>query len=103
MNMGFIHRDTTDRMDDSVRVWLVERTYSDDEQNLIILTYATPDGHYEFRKERALPSFSGASRGTSASLLVERDNLAEVGEDTQQRYTDEVARMREKHEPTDEI
>jgi hypothetical protein len=34
----------TDAPSDAVRVWLVERTYSDDEQNLIILTYATPDG-----------------------------------------------------------
>jgi len=36
----------------SVRVWLVERTYSDDEQNVIILTYATTDGTRYFRKER---------------------------------------------------
>jgi hypothetical protein len=36
---------------ETVRVWLVERTYSDDEQNLIILTYATPDGSRDYRKE----------------------------------------------------
>lgn len=30
--------------DDTVRVWLVERTDSDDEQNVVVLTYATPDG-----------------------------------------------------------
>ncbi|MFQ3320223.1 MAG: hypothetical protein ACI80F_002301, partial [Natronomonas sp.] len=47
---------------DSVRVWLVERTYGDDEQNLIILTYATPDGERYLRKERALTSFTGAAR-----------------------------------------
>jgi len=39
-------------MDEVVRVWPVERTYSDDELNLIILTYATLDGHRYFRKER---------------------------------------------------
>jgi len=49
------------------RVWLVERTYSDDEQNLIILTYATADGRQDFRKERALTSFSGDHRETSVS------------------------------------
>lgn len=27
-----------------VRVWLVERTYSNHEQNLVISVYATPDG-----------------------------------------------------------
>lgn len=90
-------------MDDTVRVWMVERTYSDDEQNLIILTYATPDGRYEFRKERALTSFSGSDRETSASLLVERDNLAEVDDDSRQRYKEEVTRMQEKHEPTDAL
>lgn len=40
--------------DDTVQVWLVERTYSGDEQNLIILTYATTERGYEFRKKRAL-------------------------------------------------
>lgn len=90
-------------MDDTERVWLVERTYSDDEQNLIILTYATMDGRYEFRKERALTSFSGSDRETSASLLVERNNLATVDDDTQQRYSDEVTRMKRKHEPTDSV
>lgn len=90
-------------MDDTVRVWMVERTYSDDEQNLIILTYATPDGRYEFRKERALTSFSSSERETSASLLVERDNLAAVDDETQQRYEKEVKRMQEKHAPTDTV
>jgi len=28
----------------AVRVWLVERTFSDDEQNVIVHVYATPDG-----------------------------------------------------------
>jgi hypothetical protein len=44
--------------EEPVQVWLVERTYSDDEQNMIILTYATTDGERYFRKERALTSFS---------------------------------------------
>ncbi|MFC5277439.1 hypothetical protein ACFPM1_01460 [Halorubrum rubrum] len=35
------------------RMWLVERTYSDDEQNMVILTYATPDGaQYSERNAR---------------------------------------------------
>ena len=52
--------------DGDVRVWLVERTYSDDEQNIIILTYATTDGKQYFRKERALTSFSGGRETTAA-------------------------------------
>ena len=45
--------------DDEIRAWLVERTFSDDEQNLVILVYATTDGERYLRKERALTSFAG--------------------------------------------
>ena len=53
---------------DGVEVWLVERTYSDDEQNLVVLTYATPDGERYFRKERALttPTTRSETRDCSA-------------------------------------
>jgi hypothetical protein len=88
----------------TIRVWLVERTYSDDEQNLIVLTYATPDGHREFRKERALTSFTGASRRTPVSLEIEETNLGVVEDpETRKWYADEVTRMAEKHEPGDAL
>jgi len=84
----------------SVRVWLVERTYGDDEQNMIILTYATPDGRRDFRKERALTSFTGDHRETPVSTLVDPDNLGTVDdEDRRDRYVTEIERMREKHAP----
>lgn len=67
----------SDQSKDDVRVWLVERTYSDDEQNLIILTYATPDGEQYYRKERALTSFSDV-RDTTAAVDAEPDNLGMV-------------------------
>jgi hypothetical protein len=87
-------------MGDDVRVWLVERTYSDDEQNLIILTHATPDGGREFRKERALPSFSGPARQTPVSVRVEPSNLATVEDElTRERYAAEADRMAAKHGP----
>jgi hypothetical protein len=88
----------------TVRVWLVERTYSDDEQNLIILTYATPDGSREFRKERALTSFTGDHRETTAALDVDPDNLGSVDDpETRERYAAEVERLRERSEPTDPV
>jgi hypothetical protein len=91
---------TTDEATETTRVWLVERTYSDDEQNLIILTYATPDGTRDFRKERALTSFGGPGRETSVSLEVSEGNLGTVSDpETRDRYASEVERMREKHEP----
>ena len=86
-------------MTDEHRVWLVERTYSDDEQNLIILTYATPEGRFEYRKERALTSFTGPARETSVSLTVSEADLATVSNaDLRERYASEAARMAEKHD-----
>jgi hypothetical protein len=91
-------------MTDLERVWLVERTYSDDEQNLIILTYATPDGMQAFRKERALTSFTGDERGTKAALDVSPENLSDVTDpDRRERYAAEAGRMADEHEPGDAI
>ncbi len=87
-----------------LRVWLVERTYGDDEQNLIILTYATPDGEQTFRKERALTSFTGDERGTKAALNVSETNCHSVDDpEKREQYATEAARMAEKHDPNDEI
>jgi hypothetical protein len=89
--------------EETVRVWLVERTYSDDEQNLIILTYATPDGKQYFRKERALTSFSDV-RETTAAVDADPDNLGSVDDpDLQAQYAAEATRMTEKHDPDDAI
>lgn len=88
---------------ETVRVWLVERTYSDDEQNLIILTYATPDGERYFRKERALTSF-GDVRDTTAAVDVSPDNLGLVQDDElEAQYAAEAQRMRDRHDPDDVI
>jgi hypothetical protein len=87
-----------------VRVWLVQRTYGDDEQNMIILTYATPDGRREFRKERALTSYTGDHRETPVSMTVDPDNLGSVDDEAErERYATEVERMRENHAPTDSL
>lgn len=89
---------------ETVQVWLVERTYSDDEQNLIILTYATPDGTRDYRRERALTSFTGDHRETTAAVEVSPDNLGTVAEpELRERYAAEVARLRESHDPDDPV
>lgn len=89
--------------DDKVRVWLVERTYSDDEQNLIILTYATTDGERYFRKERALTSFS-ETRGTTAAVDAEPGNIGTVDDpELREQYATEAQRMAESHDPDDPI
>jgi len=87
---------------ETVRVWLVERTYSDDEQNLIILVYATPDGERYFRKERALTSSTDV-RETTAALDVAADDLGTVRDDERERYAVEATRMAAEHDPDDAI
>ncbi|MFB6300538.1 MAG: hypothetical protein ABEH65_09780 [Halobacteriales archaeon] len=93
----------TDSKEADVRVWLVERTYSDDEQNLIILTYATTDGERYYRRERALTSFTD-NRDTTAAVTVEPHNLGEVTDpEERDRYAAEATRMAAEHEPDDAI
>jgi hypothetical protein len=86
-----------------VRAWLVERTYSDDEQNLIILVYATPDGEQYLRKERALTSFSD-DRPTTAAVDADPENLGAVTDpDERERYATAARQMAESHEPDDTV
>ncbi|WP_226479611.1 hypothetical protein [Natrinema amylolyticum] len=94
--------DTT--ADEAVPVWLVERTYGDDELNLIILVYATEDGRRYHRRERALTSFTGPARETKAGLLVSPDALGSVDDQTtRERYAEEASRMAERHDPADSV
>jgi len=86
----------------TVRVWLVERTYSDDEQNIVILVYATLDGERYLRKERALTSF-GDRRDTTAAIDADPGNLGETGEEKREQYAAEATRMAEQHDPADTI
>ena len=70
--------------DDAVRVWLVERTYSD-------------------RKERALTSFSD-HRETTAAVDASPNNLGTVDEpDLRAQYAAEAERMADLHDPDDVI
>ncbi len=100
--------DTTNRPEaERVRVWLVERTYSDDEQNLIISTYATPDGRRYYRQERALTTFSGAESGaesgTPVARTAEASNLGRTGDEDRERYAAEAARMAARYDPDDRL
>ncbi|MEF8851671.1 MAG: hypothetical protein V5A28_04505 [Haloarculaceae archaeon] len=95
----------TDRREtdeDTVRVWLVERTYSDDEQNIIILVYATPDGERYYRKERALTSFTDV-RDTTAAVDVDPGNLGTVEPQKRERYAAEASRTAANHDPDDAV
>lgn len=86
-----------------VRVWLVERTYSDDKPNLLILVYATTDGDRYSRQERALTGFTDAP-GITAARDVDPDDLGTVDEETvQQQYAAEATRMANVHDPDDPV
>ena len=90
--------------DDETRAWLVERTYSDDEQNLVILVYATTDGERYLRKERALTSFIGPARDTYAATDAPAENFGDVTDsEERERYAAEARRMATQHDPTDTV
>ncbi|MGQ3413196.1 hypothetical protein ACT4ML_13145 [Natrinema sp. LN54] len=96
--------ESADGEDDAVRVWLVERTYGDDELNLVILVYATEDGHRYHRRERALTSFTGPARETKAGLSVSTDALGTIDDPaTRERYAEEASRMADRHDPDDNV
>jgi hypothetical protein len=88
---------------EDVRVWLVERTYGDDEQNLIVLTYATPDGERYLRKERALTSFTGPARETTAALDVDPGTLGETPPEDREYYAEAASRTAARNDPDDAV
>lgn len=93
-----------DAPDEPTQVWLVERTYSEDEQNMLILVYATTDGRFYNRKERALTSFSGSGPEVTAAIVADPVNLGRVADpDTVERYAREATRMAETHDSDDAI
>lgn len=93
----------TDSEEQTVRLWLVERTYSDDEQNIVIIVYATPDGEHYHRKERALVSFSD-DRQTTAAVEVPEAEVGTVSDpETRAQYAEAATRTKERYEPGEAI
>lgn len=91
-----------DEADDAetVRCWFVERNYTN--RDLIVLTYATPEGDRSFRRELAAGAID--SMTVTAAEDVDPDNLEAVDDpETRERYADEVERVRAEHDPDDEV
>lgn len=84
-------------MTDTVRCWLVDRTY--DDKGLIRLTYAPVDGRGQYVIERA------AARGgdASAAVEIEESKLESISEDRHERYVNEADRMAQRHDPDETI
>ncbi len=87
------------------RVWMVERTFSADSPHILVIVYATPDGSRYLQKERAFNRFgTGPGPEVTAAITVESERLTPVTDaETRDRYANEVERMRERHEPDDPV
>jgi hypothetical protein len=86
---------------ETVRVWLVERSY--DDRNLITLVYATPDGERALRREQSATVMHQQGTRVTAALDVATDALTPVDETDRERYAAEAVRMRAAHDPDDEV
>ena len=87
-------------MDDTERVWLVEREYSD--KGLVTLVYATPDGERAVTKQRSAQMLTRTD--VTAAEDVESASLDAVeDEDLRERYAMEASRMAEGHDPDDAV
>ncbi|MBB6647432.1 hypothetical protein [Halobellus ruber] len=87
---------------DAVRCWLVERTYTD--RGLVDMTYATPDGSRAHRRQVSTAVMRQRGAETTAAVEVEAAELESVDDaDTRERYAAEAERMRNRHDPGEEV
>ncbi len=93
--------DADDAAADTVRVWLVERSY--DDRNLITLVYATPDGERALRKEIAATVMHQRGTRITAAIDVDPTQLAPIDSGEQERYAAEANRMRDRYGPDEEV
>jgi len=84
-------------MTDDVRVWLVERDYTD--KGLVTLTYATPDGERVLVQQRSAVNLGDVP----AARTVDPGRLDPAGGADRERYADEAERMAGKHDPDDAV
>ncbi|MFB6084231.1 MAG: hypothetical protein ABEJ94_08305 [Halorientalis sp.] len=87
-------------MSDTVRIWLVEREYSD--KGLLTLVYATPDGERYMQSNRSSNMLRDG--GITAAKEASPDQLKPVEDpDLRERYATEAARVAENNDPDEEI
>ncbi|WP_181691511.1 hypothetical protein [Natronomonas sp. LN261] len=86
-------------MSDTERLWLVKREY--DDESLVELVYATPDGAHCVVKHFSAQLLR--SKEITAAIDVDADRVDPVGDETtREHYASEVERVREQNDP-DEI
>ncbi len=85
----------------TVRCWLVERTF--DDRNVVTIIYATPDGsRYQQRERSAMALRTGAP--VTAAVDVATDALEAVpDEETRERYAMEAQRTAAQYDPDEHL
>ena len=83
----------------TVRTWLVERDY--DDRGLVSVVYATPDGERALRRERSARMLQRSP--TTAARDVPVPDLEPVPVADHERYRREAERVRDRHDPDEEI
>jgi len=86
---------------EDVRIWLVERSYGNDE-DLVTLVYATTDGSLHLKKQLSHNMLSGKT--ITAAREIAREDLETVRDyEMQDSYAQEATRMAEKHDPDETV
>lgn len=89
-------------MTDTVRMWLVERSY--DDRNLITLVYSTLEGDRMLQKEQAATVMHQQGQTVTAAIDVDSEGVESVpDEETAERYATEAERMAESYDPDEEV
>lgn len=86
-------------MTDTVRCWLVEREV--DQRDLVTVVYATPDGERIDRQQFSADRLQRVD--VTAARDVSEPDLEPTPEGDRNRYREEARRVRERHDPGDEI
>jgi hypothetical protein len=86
------------------QLWMVERTYSSDSPNILVIVYATPDGSQYLQQERAHHGFARSAPTVTAAIEAPEERLAPVDDPAERdRYATEAEWMREHHDPDDSV
>ena len=85
--------------EETVRIWLVEREYSD--KGMINLVYATTDGRRHLRRQFSEQMLTRTD--VTAALDVAPDRLELTHETDQEWYATEAGRMAGQHDPDDPV
>ena len=85
------------------RVWLVERSYSEEVQNMLELVYAVEDGGRKLHLQKMLQTPRQADEVTAARDVDDGKLEPVRDEDERERYRREVERMRERYDADEAV